>query len=72
MNPYQAAYTEQISHEIKQTPDEYLPMLLEIIRVFRQTITLKPAEDSFRQGWQETIRDETTPISDLWVGIDAQ
>jgi len=72
MNQHQTAYTEQIGHEIKQTPGEYLPMLLEIIRVFRQTITLKPAEDSFRQGWQETMRDETTSISDLWVGIDAQ
>ena len=72
MNPHQTAYTEEIGHEIKQTPDEYLPMLLEIIRVFRQTITLKPAEDSFCQGWQEAIRDETTPVSDLWVGIDAQ
>lgn len=51
MNPHQTAYTEQIGHEIKQTPGEYLPILLEIIRVFSQTITLKPAEDSFRQGW---------------------
>jgi len=35
---YQAIYTEQISQEIELTPKEYLPMLLEIIRLFRQTV----------------------------------
>jgi len=72
MSTYQVTYTEQISQEIAQMPDEYLPTLLEIIRLFRQTITLKPAEESFRQGWQEAMQGETTPISDLWAGIDAQ
>ena len=48
---YQAIYTEQISQEIELTPKEYLPMLLEIIRLFRQTVTVKSAKDSFRQGW---------------------
>jgi hypothetical protein len=67
---YQVAYSQQISQEIKQTPEEYLPMLLEVVRLFRQTVTLKSAEDSFRQGWQEAVRGETMPISDLWVGID--
>jgi hypothetical protein len=32
---------------------------------------LKPAEESFRQGWQETLKLETLPISELWTGIDA-
>jgi hypothetical protein len=72
MSTYQVTYTEQISQEIARMPDEYLPMLLEMIRLFRQTITLKPAEESFRQGWQEAMHGETMPISDLWVGIDAQ
>ena len=71
-NTYQTTYTEQISQEVELTPDEYLPMLLEIIRLFRQTITLKSAEDSFRQGWQEAMEGESLPISDLWVGIDAE
>jgi len=69
---YQALYAERISREIELTPKEYLPMLLEMIRLFRQTITLQSAEDSFRQGWQEALQGETLPISDLWVGIDAQ
>jgi hypothetical protein len=72
MSTYQTMYVEQISREIDQMPDEYLPMLLKVIRLFRETVTLKPAEESFRQGWQEALRGETAPISDLWAGIDAQ
>jgi hypothetical protein len=36
--------------EIEQTPEEYLPNLLQIIREFRENVTLKSAEESFRQG----------------------
>jgi len=70
-NSYQTVYSEQINQEIQQTPDEYLPVLLEMIRLFRQTVMLKPAEESFRQGWQEAMADETLPLSELWVDIDA-
>jgi hypothetical protein len=31
----------------------------------------KPAEGSFRQGWQEALRGETRPVSELWEDIDA-
>jgi hypothetical protein len=72
METYPISYVEQIDREIRQTPDEYLPILLGLVRLFRQGITLKTAEDSFKQGWQETMRGETLPISDLWVGIDAK
>lgn len=58
--------------EIKATPDEYLPTLLNLIRLFRESITLKPADDSFRQGWQEAMTGETMPIDELWAGIDAE
>ncbi len=70
MSTYQATYTERISREIQQMPDEYLPLLLEVIRLFRQSITLKPAEESFRQGWREVLREETLPVSELWTDID--
>jgi hypothetical protein len=30
----------------------------------------KPAEASFRQGWQEVIFGQTRPVSELWDGID--
>ncbi|MCL4528098.1 MAG: hypothetical protein M1282_01650 [Chloroflexi bacterium] len=71
MNTYPSIYTEKISQEIHQTPDEYLPALLEIVRLFRETVTLKPAELSFRQGWEEAMNGELLPLDQLWEGVDA-
>jgi len=70
MNTYPSIYTEKISREIHQTPDEYLPTLLEIVRLFRETVTLKPAELSFRQGWEEAMNSELLPIDQLWEGVN--
>ena len=41
------------------------------MHALRESMTLKPAEESFRQGWQEALRGETRPVSELWEGIDA-
>lgn len=71
MTTYHATYTDRIRQEVAQTPDEYLPLLLEMIHLFRQSIALKPAEESFRQGWQEALRGETLPVAELWAGIEA-
>ena len=65
-------YEKQLFHEIKETPYEYLPKLLQIVRLFRESVALKPAEDSFRQGWKEVMAGETRPVSELWDGIDAE
>jgi hypothetical protein len=70
MSSYQTIYRDQLVQEIDETPDEYLPILLNLIRLFRKSITLKPAEETFRQGWQEAMTDETLPIEELWVDID--
>ena len=70
MTVYQTLYTEKIEQEIQKTPEEYLPMLLEMIRLFRQSVVLKPADESFRQGWQEALKGETMPISELWNNLD--
>ncbi|MGR3309381.1 MAG: hypothetical protein ACUZ77_01265 [Candidatus Brocadiales bacterium] len=67
-----SVYKKQLIREIKDTPEEYLPNLLQIIRVFRVSVALKPAEDSFRQGWKEARAGETRPVSVLWEGIDAE
>lgn len=69
---FPSAYVEQIGQEIRQTPDEYLPMLLQIVRVFRESVTLKPATESFCTGWQEAMRGETLPVEELWRGIEAE
>jgi hypothetical protein len=65
MTTYHATCTDRIRQEVAQTPDEYLPLLLEMIHLFRQSVALKPAEESFRQGWQETLRGKTLPVSEL-------
>jgi len=66
-----SAYREQFANEIKQIPEEYLPNLVQIVRIFRESVSLRPAEDSFRQGWKEALSGETRPVSELWDGIDA-
>ncbi|MGQ9631040.1 MAG: hypothetical protein ACUVXI_12135 [bacterium] len=63
---------EQLVREIESVPEEYLPHLLQIIRLFRESVTLKPAPASFRQGWKEALAGETQPASELWEGIDAE
>jgi len=65
-------YEEQLVREIKGTPEEYLPNLLQIVRLFRESVSLKSAEASFRQGWKEALAGETRPVSELWEGIDAE
>ena len=65
-------YNQQLLRELEAVPDEYLPALLEIIRAYRQSVTLKSAEDSFRQGWREVLAGETKPLSDLLKGIDTE
>ena len=63
------AVSEQLMQEIEQTPQEYLPNLLQLVRLFRQSVTLKPAEVNFRQEWQEARTGETRQISQLREGI---
>jgi hypothetical protein len=63
---------DKILTEIEALPEEYLPFLLQMMIAFRQSVTLKPAEESFRQGWCEAQKGETCPVEQLWDGIDAQ
>lgn len=60
---------DQIIQEIRDTPKEYLPNLLQIIRLFRESIMLKPAEISFHRGLKEAMSGQTMPISELWSDI---
>ncbi|MEL7353371.1 MAG: hypothetical protein AAFN38_18255 [Cyanobacteria bacterium J06560_5] len=66
------AILKKTTQEVQQTPQEYLPSLLQIIRIFRESVTLKPVEESFKQGWQEAIIGNTMTVLDLWDGIDAE
>ncbi|MDI6770876.1 MAG: hypothetical protein QMD04_14545 [Anaerolineales bacterium] len=65
-------YEELLGQEVQHTPAEYWPNLLQLVRLFRETVTLNPAAQSFRQGWQETMSGQTQDIAHLWEGIDAE
>lgn len=65
-------YREQIFAELDALPEEYLPFALQILRSFRESVMLKPAAESFRQGWQEAQEGNTLPIATLWTDIDAE
>ncbi|MEW6030860.1 MAG: hypothetical protein ACOYZ8_07245 [Chloroflexota bacterium] len=71
MTAYPILYAEKLSEEIEKTPDEYLPALLEMVRLFREAVTLKPADESFAQGWKEAMNNELLPIDELWESIHA-
>ena len=66
-----STYEEQLIKEIRETPEEHRPNLLQIVRLFRSSVALKPAEASFRQGWQEAQAGQTKPVSELWKDIEA-
>ena len=51
---------------------EYLPILLRIVKSYRESMTLNTAEESFRQAWKEILSGEIYPVSRLWDGIDTE
>ena len=59
MTIHQIHYTQKIEREVQKTPDE-----------FRQSVALKPADESFRQGYKEALKGETLPISELWTSLN--
>ena len=72
MNAATKICRDKVLAEIDALPEEYLPFLLQMMRAFREGVTLKSATESFRQGWCEAQSDMTSPVEDLWDGIDAQ
>ena len=72
MNESQLAYKDALVSEIEDTPVEYWPALLDLIRSYRRGVGLKSAELSVLQGWKEAQQDETLPLVEMWSGIDAE
>ena len=65
-------YRKQALAELDAVPDEYLPFVIQLVRSFRESVSLKTAAASFRQGWAETQRGETYPVSSLWDDLDVE
>ncbi len=62
-------YIEQIQLEIRQTPNEYLPALFNIIHNFRESICINSASESFAAGWTDLKAGRYEPIETLWDNI---
>ncbi|CAK0764543.1 conserved hypothetical protein [Gammaproteobacteria bacterium] len=65
-------YRDRILAEIDTLPDEYLPFVLQLVNTLRESIAIKPASSSLRQGWGEARQGMTYPVATLWDGIDAE
>ncbi|HWG45548.1 MAG TPA: hypothetical protein VN688_22485 [Gemmataceae bacterium] len=63
---------QQLLAELDGLPEEYFPLLLQMIRTYRESVLLQPAADSFRRGWEEVQGGATLPVDRLWEGIDVE
>lgn len=45
------SYRKQLQQEVDALPEEYLPYILQIVQTFRESVMLKPAAESLKQGW---------------------
>ncbi len=61
-------YRSRVIEEINALPNEYLPYALQLLRTFRESVALQPAEITFKQGWQEAQARQVRPVSELWDG----
>jgi hypothetical protein len=62
----------QLLAELEDLPEEYYPLLLQMVRAYRESVLLKPAAGSFRRGWEEAQAGQTLPLERLWEGIDVE
>ena len=67
-----STYRKQVLAEVEALPPEFLPFLLQMIRAYRESVSLTPAVESFQRGWQEAQAGQTIPIKRLWEGIDGE
>ena len=71
MSVLRSEHRRQLLAELEGLPDESFPVLLQMIRSYRESV-LQPAADGFRRGWREAQRGETLSVDRLWEGIDAE
>ena len=63
---------QQLLAELEGFPEEYFPLLFQMIRNYRESVLLQLAADSFRRGWEEAQEGKTLAVEHLWEGIDAE
>jgi hypothetical protein len=72
MTSVASQFQSRLLAELEGIPEEYYPLLLEMIRTYRESVLLNPAATSFQKGWQEAQRGETFPAAQLWEGLDVE
>jgi hypothetical protein len=58
--------------EIEQVPTQYLPQLFQIVHIYKESIIRKNLVDSFEKSWDQALKKEISPITELWENIDAR
>lgn len=57
-----SAVRKQVVAEVDALPEEYLPLLLQMIGTYRESVDLMPAAESFARGWREAQAGATIPL----------
>lgn len=63
-------YTDQLSEELRDVPDEYMPALINIVHAFRLGVVQKSLEESFKRSWDQAQNGNLQPIETLWDDLD--
>lgn len=58
--------------EIEQVPTQYLPQLFQIVQIYKESIIRKNLVSSFEKSWDQALKKETSPVTELWEDIDAR
>ena len=63
--PTQNYTPSEFMREIEQVPTQYLPQLFQIVHIYKESIIRKNLVDSFEKSWDQAIKKETSPITEL-------
>src|SRR5712691_7962285 len=72
MNALLSEKQQELLADSEGLPEEYYPLLGQMIRSYRDSVLLQPAADSFRRGWKEAQNGDTLPVDRLWEGLDVE
>ena len=62
-------YTQAIN-EIESFPVEYIPNLLKIIKLYKDSLINIDQKKSFATAWKESQEGMTLPLESLWEDIE--
>ncbi|NOX49083.1 MAG: hypothetical protein GXP16_00910 [Gammaproteobacteria bacterium] len=65
--------TQELHKEIDAVPEADRALLLRLVKSYREGVCdedLPTAEESFREGWQDVLDDNTHPVEDLWDRVN--